>query len=69
MRMILQGGGLVSGSGGRCRGTQDSCRGGVSGTTVGPAFDSGRSITCASAIIASECLQMQRVDKWVINGY
>jgi len=33
MRTILQGGGLVSGSGGR-RGTQDSCRGGVSGTTV-----------------------------------
>ena len=46
MRMILRGGGLVSGSGGRCRGTQDSCWGGVSGTTVGPAFDSGRSITC-----------------------
>ncbi len=33
MRTILQGGGLVSGSG-SCRGMQDSYRGGVSGTTV-----------------------------------
>ena len=70
MRMILQGGGLVSGSGGHCRGTQDSCRGGVSGTTVGPAFDSGGSITFASAMMASECLRRcSGVGDGADNGY
>ena len=50
--------------------TQDSCRGGVSGTTVGPAFDSGGSITFASAMMASECLRRcSGVGDGADNGY